>query len=465
MPPAVPLPLPAPEPAPIDGDAAQDEAAIRRELLGAVLRNTRMALLGNLVIGATTVAVLTGSGIRHGVAAWGLAILSLVLVRALHASRRRPLLAALDTAGLLRTERELTLLLGLNGAAWGVLPWLGYSGSDPFVDFFTIAMLVGMTAGAVNSASPLPRALNTYLIAALVPFIVKSALLPGLVYWAGGLTIVFSLVVLMAFGRNAHRALRETLRVTRRNERLALALGRERDAVRTAMRSKDLFLAGVTHDLRQPVHALGLYLRYLRSLGAQELSPQALEAVCEPMDLAVRSMSRQLSRLLELARLEAGEVRVVRRPLELTALVRTLHASAAPLAHERGLRLQVRVPAVWLDSDPALLESILDNLLGNALRYTERGGVLLAGRRRGATLHLQVFDTGVGIAPEDLAQLFTPYTRFDDRRLNGDDGQGLGLALVHKQATLLGHGLHVRSVPGRGSVFTLIVPLAGRSSQ
>ena len=154
-------------------------------------------------------------------------------------------------------------MLFRSGLAWGALPWIGYTGRDAFVDFFTVAMLVGMTAGAVSSTAALPRGLWVYLTASLWPFIVKSALMGSVVHRAGGLTIVFTWFVLLAFGRNAYRTLRQSLAMTRSNQRLAAALRRERDAVQAASRAKDLFLAGVTHDLRQPVHALGLHLRFL----------------------------------------------------------------------------------------------------------------------------------------------------------------------------------------------------------
>lgn len=441
-------------------DEAADAAQIRRELLGVLLAQHNTALVGNLAIGLTTAGVLLGSGITQGVAAWLAGLLLLVTLRTLHARRLQPRLAALDGAGVAAAESTLTLLLGASGLVWGVLPWLSYTGTDPFVDFFSIAMLVGMTAGAVNSAAALPRALNVYILGAFAPFVLKSALIGGLVYGAGGLTIVFSALVLMAFGRSAHRSMRQTLLVTRQNARLAQALRVERDAVQATMRAKDLFLAGVTHDLRQPVHALALHLRYLRRLQAGELTPQALQALCAPMDLALKAMSGQLTRLLELSRLEAGEARVARRSVAVAEVLQALSAQFQAQALDKGLQFRTRGLQAQIDSDPALLQSIAENLVANAVRYTERGGLLLAVRRRGSQLCLQVFDTGPGIAPEVLPQIFTAYRRFDDRQRSGDEGQGLGLALARKQAELLGHALEVRSVPGRGSVFTLTVPLS-----
>lgn len=448
---------------PDDAAAPDDELEVRRALMAVLLSHHPTALGANLAIGCTSVVVLALAGVREGLLAWALAQVALVVVRALHGLRLRPRVAQLDTAALRREEHRLVALMAASGTAWGVLPWLSYTGENPLIDLFTVAMLVGMTSGSVNSAAALPRALNLYIVASFLPFIVKSTLIGGLVYGAGALTIVFSALVQMMFGRNAHRALRHTLVVTRQNVRLAEALRRERDAVQAAMRAKDLFLAGVTHDLRQPVHAMALHLRYLRQLRADELDPAGVAALCSPMEAATATMSRQLTRLLALSRLEAGEARVSRRAIALGELAATLRAQFEGQAQAKGLRLRwrLRPDDCAVDSDPQMLQSILDNLLSNAVRYTDRGGVLVAARRRAGRVLFQVVDTGAGIAPEVLPQIFTAYRRFDDRRRDGDEGQGLGLALARKQAELLGHALTVRSVPGCGSVFSLVVPLAG----
>lgn len=437
-----------------------DEQAVRLELLGALLAQARTALLGNVAIGVTTLVVLLVGGRGWPIVAWWVLLMGLVALRALHFRQLNGRWRELDRAGTERAERQVIVLLAASGACWGVLPWLAYTGQDAFVDFFTIAMLVGMTAGAVNSAAALPRALNPYILLALGPFVARGLWLGGIVSLGGALTIAFSIGILLAFGRSTYRAQRGALVAVRQNLRLAQALQRERDAVQAASRAKDLFLAGVTHDLRQPVHALALHLRHLRSLGADELAPQTVAELTAPMDTALRTMSVQLTRLLELSRLEAGEARVSRRAWPLQELFGATEAQFAPLARERGLVLELHGQPALVDSDPRLLQSIVDNLVSNALRYTARGRVRVAARpRRGGRLEILVLDSGPGIDPVQLPLLFTPYRRFDDRDRSDDEpGQGLGLALVKKQAELLGHALRVRTGPGRGCAFGLVVP-------
>lgn len=443
-------------------DGADDEREVRRELLATLLSHRRTVALGNVLICLTTTAVLLGHGVRQGVLPWAAVVLLLAALRHRHALQLAPRLAALNMAGLLAAERQVFWLMALQGLSWGVLPWVSYTGRNAFLDFFSVAMLVGMNSGAVNSAAPLPKALRVYLLTAQLPFIAQSILIGGGVSLAGGLTIAFSLVVLMAFGRNQHAAMRHTLQVTRQNARLAEALRVERDAVQAALRAKSLFLAGVSHDLRQPVHAMALHLRFLRSLRADELSPQRVAELCTPMDGAMRAMTGQLTRLLELSRLEAGEAQVARRPIDLPAFIAERLAQFAAQAADKGLQLRSRTGATartaWADSDPMMLQSIVDNLLSNALRYTRQGGVRLVLRRRGDHWLLQVIDSGPGIPGEVLPQLFIAYRRFDDRSSRHDEGQGLGLALVHKQSERLGHALAVRSRVGHGSSFGLLLP-------
>lgn len=444
-----------------DATSPSDSDAVRRDLLGVLFGHTPTIVAGNLAVSLTASAVLV-SAQGHGLVwFWLAAIWILVGLRYALVRQLRPQLASLQRPGLDRAESAYTAVAGLTGLAWGLLPWLGYEGRDPFMDFFSVAMLAGMAGGAVTATTALPRALNLYLVCALLPFIVKSWLMGGLINIGGGLTFLFYLLVLVSFGRNAHGTMRNALLLTRQNARLADDLRQERDAVQAAMRAKNLFLAGVTHDLRQPVHAVGLHVRYLRSQDPTGLSRDVLDEVCGGMDAAVRAMSRQLTRLLELSRLEAGEARVLRRAVPLSEVWAACAAQFVPLAQEKGLDLRFRPTAQVVDSDAMMLQSILDNLVSNAVRYTERGRVLIAARPRGCEVELQVWDTGPGIAAEHLPLIFVPYRRFDDRSARHDEGQGLGLALARGQADALGHALEVRSRPGHGSTFTVTVPRAG----
>jgi signal transduction histidine kinase len=451
--------------------SADNEWVIQRDLLAIVLGHTRTALAGNLVVGAVTAVVLVSMRDAVGsneaalstliaIGLWFVALAILIGLRALHArALSKRMQQPLDQQAISAAKRQFTWLIGLSGAVWGALPWIGYTGQNAFLDFYAVAMLVGMTSGAANTTLALPPTLRVYLLVSLLPFVARALLLGGLVNLAGAITVVFTLIFLWVFSHVSHTSLRKTLQVTHENTRLAAALRAERDAGQAIMRAKDLFQAGVTHDLRQPVHAIALHLRYLRKLADGEINRTALVENCAVMESALHAISKQLTRLLDLARLESGEIKPTLRELSLLDIVDESQRKFRATAAEKALTLRVtrnpRAKALRVLSDATLLQSILDNLIANAIRYTDHGGVLIAVRQRQQYVDIQVYDTGPGIDAAIIPQLFVAYRRFDDRQVRSDEGYGLGLAIVAKQAELLGHALLVRSVVGKGSGFSI----------
>jgi signal transduction histidine kinase/CheY-like chemotaxis protein len=232
-------------------------------------------------------------------------------------------------------------------------------------------------------------------------------------------------------------------------------------ALAQANEAKSRFLAAASHDLRQPVAAIGL----MAGLAREQSESPAQRRLMDQLSQAVSSMETLLRGLLDLSRLEGQQ-----GPARLqTVCLQTLFNAVADhlqwSARERGLQLRLRPTGLQVRSDPVLLEQMLRNLVANALRYTAHGGVLVGARVRGSTVRLQVWDTGPGIAPEHQAQVFEEFVQLDNPARLRERGLGLGLAIVRRAATTLQHELTLRSVPGRGSCFSLSLPLAGRSTQ
>lgn len=231
-------------------------------------------------------------------------------------------------------------------------------------------------------------------------------------------------------------------------------LATQKAAAEMATAAKSYFLAAASHDLRQPMHAIGLYVEAMRPLMQGRRAAHTLEKLAA----SVAALESLFNAILDVSKLDAGAVEPQRQAIPLRAFLLNLADSLQMEAEHKGLTLRIKACADSIVSDPQLLERILRNLLSNALHHTEHGGVLLAARRRGETVVLQVWDTGVGIAATDLPSIMDEFYQVRNPQRDRNQGLGLGLAIVRRLALLLGHPLAVQSRPGRGSVFSLTVP-------
>jgi signal transduction histidine kinase/CheY-like chemotaxis protein len=235
-------------------------------------------------------------------------------------------------------------------------------------------------------------------------------------------------------------------------------LREKKEEAETATLAKSRFLAAASHDLRQPTHALGMFVARLAQL------PHDAETghLISNLDASVQAMQDLLDALLDISRLDAHAVQVQRRPFALADIFEKLRLGLTPTALEKGIRLRLRPTNVWLLSDPTLLHRILLNLVANAVRYTRQGGVLVACRvaADGRHVRLEVWDSGIGIAPEHHQAIFKEFYQVGNAERDRSKGLGLGLNIVERTAHLLGHRLELCSSLGLGTRFSMDVPLA-----
>ena len=223
--------------------------------------------------------------------------------------------------------------------------------------------------------------------------------------------------------------------------------------------AKSRFLLAASHDLRQPLHALSLFSSDLqRAVASAEIDE--LRTLSRRIGESIETLSGLLDTLLDISRLDIGGVRVETSDFPLAAVFARLHDSFARNAAEAGLRLRCRPTSACVRSDPALLEQLLANLVGNAIRYTREGSVLVAARRRGTHWRIEIRDSGIGIAPEHQEAVFEEFFQVGNRARVDGEGLGLGLAIARRMARLLGATLELRSQVGDGSVFAVSLPLA-----
>lgn len=242
--------------------------------------------------------------------------------------------------------------------------------------------------------------------------------------------------------------------VTRQREHEA-ALERTSEEAEQANASKSRFLAAASHDLRQPLQSLGLYLSVLSRLLDE---PKPLE-VCGKMRKSLDTMGELLNALLDISKLDSGSVVPEKADVALELLFDRIVTDNVQQAEEKGLALICEGTAAVVHSDPALLQRVIENLVTNAIRYTDRGEVRIDCECGDGLARVRVSDTGIGIPEESLEKIFDEYYQLDNPARDRRKGLGLGLSIVRHIARLLDLNLTVESVPGEGSTFTVEVPL------
>lgn len=237
------------------------------------------------------------------------------------------------------------------------------------------------------------------------------------------------------------------------------ALRIKKEEAEAATLAKSRFLSAASHDLRQPTHALGLFVARLGQLHLDDQSRQLVGHI----EASVQAMQNLLDGLLDLSRLESGAVAVYRGPVNVAEVFETLRSTLEPLALAKGLRLRVRTSAHWVQTDSVLFQRIVMNLAHNAIRYTDSGTVLLACRpaEGGQSVCVQVWDSGIGISPQHQAQIYTEFFQVGNSGRDRSLGLGLGLSIVERSARLLGHPFAMRSDLGCGTRFTMCMPAIG----
>ncbi len=232
------------------------------------------------------------------------------------------------------------------------------------------------------------------------------------------------------------------------------AMRAERDAALQANQSKTRFLAAASHDLRQPLQALGLFVAALA-----QRAPDELKGIVGKIEASLEAFEHLLEGLLDISRLDAGAVEAHSVAFPLQKLFARMALEFDPLAERKHLSLRFVATRAVLHSDPDLLDRVLRNLLANAVHYTEKGGIVVGVRHRGPALRIEVWDSGTGIAPGDQQAIFREFHQLAARSGAPGHGLGLGLAIVERLVDLLGGAVELHSIPGRGSVFAVVLPM------
>jgi two-component system, sensor histidine kinase len=352
-----------------------------------------------------------------------------------------------------------------SGALWGAAAWLFYGTGGSIQQIGLIITVYSYCVASVPVLADQRRVFLAFLLLCFAPTIARIAS-EGSIYsleLAGVLLLAMAMTALL--GRNYRQAMDRVIELKLRTEHLLEQLRKEKAAAdlarqeaEVANRAKTQFFAAASHDLRQPLHAVGLFAEALRNKSRDEEVIQLVNSINSSVD----ALEGLFSELLDITKIDTGAVEVAPQHFRLKDLFGRLRLHYEPTAFEKGLILKFRGEQHHAYADPVLVDRILRNLISNAIRYTEDGGVLVSCRPRGDRLLVQVWDSGIGIQPSEQERIFEEfYQVHGDRPLPAHHrkGLGLGLAIVRRLADLMGAPLTLKSRPGHGTVFALELPL------
>ncbi len=353
----------------------------------------------------------------------------------------------------------------LHGLMWALVPFLFFEPAQPLLTMFMVCMLCGMSAAGVPVFGTRPV---LYVLTFVPPFIAQIIVFGGYGLRTGdtfhallGAAMLLLLSVNLIFSRFTWSTLNRSIVLAYENQELvqqlkiqAVQLSESTRTAQEANTAKTKFLAAASHDLRQPVHALNLFVEVLSGTPLDEKQTTMVQHI-RAASLASREM---LNTLLDYSRIEAGVMTPKPRPTPLAPLLRTLEDEFGPQADGRKLVYRTRDTDCMAMCDPTMTALVLRNFVSNALRYTQEGGILVCARRRGVQVIVQVMDTGVGIAPEHREEVFKEFRQLGNEERDRQKGLGLGLAIAKGLAQSMGARIELSSRLGHGSVFTLCLP-------
>lgn len=440
--------------APDDGEQAQLSVA---DLIRAQHGHMPGVLLGSAIF-ATLLGVTLEQLTPFLVAAWLAAAYGNSCVRYvlwLGFKHARPALEDLP-----RWERRFAVSAGIAGLTWGAGGLLLHLPGSFTEETLVLLVMVGMALMAMLIAASSLAAFIAFTYPVLILSAVPYFLAGDPVSFGIGSATVLLLPLMTRFAYRLRQESRGSLEVRLRNAQLFAQLREQKKAAEEASLAKSRFLAMASHDLRQPLHALSLFVLTLQESSALPCTERQLVV---NIRRSVDTLEELFDALLDISRLDAGAVHARVQTFALEDLFERLRFEFGAVAQQKGLRFRAAKSAALVRSDPELLAQVLRNLLSNAMRYTDRGGVLLGSRRRGEHVRIEVWDTGCGIPVDKQALVFQEFTQLANPERDRRKGLGLGLAIVERLARLLGHTIELSSVAGRGSVFAVTLP-RGRSA-
>lgn len=347
-------------------------------------------------------------------------------------------------------------LAPLNGFIWGLSVYLFNGIATPNVTIFCLIIVLVFGMFSVSNLSSHLRLLNNFiwayfagLLSGIVLHIATAQNLSpdNIQLWYLTMVVIF-VFMLFRIGMRMNQTYTENLRLQFRNKRLIASLTAQKEMALAAVATKNRMLASAAHDMRQPVLALDLYASWLAN------EPSASADIAPKISASTKAVINLFDSMFDMSRLSEGQISTNLESVNLKDLLDGLYLQYHPIANSKNLSLRVRTIEGTVFTDHILLERILGNLISNAIKYTQTGGVLIACRNTSSGINIEVWDTGVGISEDQQSLVFKEFYK-SPSNIGTSDGFGLGLAIVTQLADLIGAGLTLRSRRGQGTVVSI----------
>jgi len=440
--------------------SADLDALIHAEQIGMLYRQLPTSVAGNMVGALLLAGVLLGEHPLTSIVTW------LACVTVLQTSRLCLHLSDKKTGFVQKNIGRAAFIwaagAGVSGALWGATALLFFVSGEHVNQAVLTVLVFGITASAVPLIGSHIPSFYLFVLPALAPFIVRNAYEGDAPHFVLSFTLFAVMLGLMSFARNYSRMLTESLR--NRFEKQALAeqlalqnvdLEQARVAEEQANRAKTQFFAAASHDLRQPLHAMGLFASAL----TEKVRDPEVAGVVASINASVEALEDLFNELLDISKLDSGVVKVNLTDFALDDIFDRLRSEFTAEAAAKNLRLSISSTGHVVASDASLLERIIRNLISNAVRYTSAGEITVTAARINGALRIEVRDTGIGIREQDQQRIFEEFFQLGNPGRTSKKGLGLGLSIVQRLCALLGYSLRLVSEYGKGSAFSFEVPL------
>lgn len=351
-------------------------------------------------------------------------------------------------------SRRFTVGVVIASFGLGLFSWLMLAPKQFDMQLLLMLYLCAVASGAITAFGVLRPAIYFSILPMLLFPMAWMMLRNDWVHWILAAIIIGWLLAITNQARRYGAQFEESVRLRYENEELIARLRHEKSVAEDASSAKSRFLAAASHDLRQPVHALSLFVAALRPRVTDGEASRMLDHI----DSSVQAMGGLFNGLLDISRLDAGVVEVNAQSFAIQPLLERICRDYAAEAAAKQIELRLKRTRAAAFSDPLLIERIVRNIVANAIAYTDRGRVVVGCRKRGRSVSVVVADTGRGIPKAEQAMIFQEFYQVGNPERDRGRGVGLGLAIVKRLTALLGHPLRLRSQPEHGSVFMLELP-------